>query len=103
MKYIGNAFSLQMIDGNQIHIDEITLEDVIKETKTNLTSIIGHADTANVVSDMIGINIQVNRQSIVLNPGDELIVAQLSGGRLPEGSTKLPEGFILKWKKVTCI
>ena len=33
--------------------------------------------------------------------GDTLYVAQLMGGRLPEGTTKLPEGFWFKFFKVT--
>ena len=35
-----------------------------------------------------------------LKKGDTLYVAQLTGGRLPEGATELPEGFSFKFLKV---
>ncbi len=56
---------------------------------------IGHSDLANIL------NVECNRVSISLKDGDELYVAQLVGGRLPEGTTTLPEGFSLKWYKIT--
>ena len=59
------------------------------------------ADTAAVVSDIAGITVPCNRISVHLDPGDILYVAQVVGGRLPEGSTTLPEGFKLKFYKAT--
>ena len=35
--------------------------------------------------------------SIILDKGDFIVVAQLVGGRLPEGSTTLPTGFSFKY------
>ena len=40
------------------------------------------------------------RISVTLQPGDVLYVAQLRGGRLPEGTTTLPEGFGFDWVRV---
>lgn len=98
--YICNAFSLQMLSRFPaiIRADEITVEEV---RKLELESAIGHQDTANVLSNMLGQLLPVNRVNIQLQPGDSIIVAQLQGGRLPEGATTLPEGFSFKFFKVT--
>lgn len=60
-----------------------------------LTSAVGHADTANVLG------VPMNRVNVTLKKGDVAYVAQLQGGRLPEGATTLPEGFSFKFLKVT--
>ena len=57
-----------------------------------LESVIGHADTARIVSGMLGIELPVNRANVKLACGEKMIVAQYSGPRLPEGATVLPEG-----------
>lgn len=62
-----------------------------------LVSAIGHQDTANVLG------VPVNRISVHLAKGDVAYVAQLTGGRLPEGSTTLPDGFEFKFIKVTVL
>lgn len=103
MKYLSNAFSLQMIDlkgGSKIYVEPIKAEEV---ARMDLVSVIGHADTATVVSDILGKEVACNRQSITLGYGDELIVAQLTGGRLPEGATTLPEGFQLEFLRVRVV
>lgn len=100
-QYLGNAFSLQMLDlnyGNTIDIipvpdDEVKLM-LDKVKKGQIISVIGHQDLANIL------NVPCNRASIMLNPDDILYVAQVTGGRLPEGCTKLPEGFKLTFVKV---
>lgn len=96
MEYIANAFSLQMIDVENYSINVTTLnEEEFNAVKSTAHSVVGHPDTANVLG------VEHNRSSIKLNIGDILYVAQLSGGRLPEGATKLPEGFSFKYLKVT--
>ncbi len=94
MKYIGNAFSLQMINEfpTSINIEECSKEEAL--AADNL-SVVGHPDTANVLG------VKFNRVSMQLKKGDTLYVAQVVGGRLPEGCTTLPEGFKLKFLKVT--
>lgn len=94
-KYIANAFSLQMIDEYPVAIlvTEITGDEFRAQYDT-ATSVIGHADTAAVLA------LPCNRVSIKLHGGDVLYVAQLQGGRLPEGSTTLPEGFLFKYLRV---
>ena len=105
MYYLGNAFSLQMLAGDAtVKVTSVTLADVSALLNSNeFQSVIGHADTANIVSGLVGKEIACNRVSIQLNPGDVLLVAQVTGGRLPEGTTELPEGFQLSFRKVTLV
>ena len=90
-KYLMNAFSLQML---QEFPANICIEEV-NQIPEGLTSAIGHQDTANVL------NVPMNRINVSLSKGDVAYVAQLQGGRLPEGSTSLPEGFSFKFFRVT--
>ena len=98
MNYISNAFSLQMLPELDMiaSIVQVKPEDV----PADVVSAIGHADTAAVVSNILGREIPMNRVSVSLEPGDVLYVAQLQGGRLPEGVTTLPEGFSLRFVQV---
>jgi hypothetical protein len=89
-KYLLNAFSLQMIDLPS----KVSFEEV-ESLPEGLTSAIGHQDTANVLG------VPMNRVNVHLAKGDIAYVAQLQGGRLPEGSTQLPDGFSFKFVKVT--
>ena len=67
---------------------EVTVRfKLVDELPSGLDSAIGHADTAAVLG------VPMNRVNVQLNAGDSAFVAQLEGGRLPEGSTTLPEGF----------
>lgn len=87
--YLLNAFSLQMVDVPcNVHFEEVD------ELPDGLTSAIGHQDTANVLG------VPMNRINVHLSKGDIAYVAQLQGGRLPEGSITLPEGFSFKFIKV---
>jgi len=103
MIYISNAFSLQMLpDGLQIMVKTVPIEAVQQRlTREPWCSIIGHADTAAVVSNQLGFIVRHDRKSINLMDGDVLYVAQLTGGRLPEGVSELPDGFHLEWREVT--
>jgi hypothetical protein len=94
--YICNAFSLQMIKSFPVNISIEEISEITFEAlKPELESAIGHADTAAVLG------FEPNRVNVALNKGDTIVVAQLMGGRLPEGSTTLPEGFAFKFLKVT--
>lgn len=90
--YLLNAFSLQMVDiPCNVRFTEVdSLPD-------GLTSAIGHADTANVLG------VTPNRVNVHLDAGDVAYVAQLQGGRLPEGATTLPDGFKFKFVKVEVV
>lgn len=90
--YLGNAFSLQMLQGNAtVQVSTVSKEEVPWQ---KAISVVGHADTANVLG------VPCQRASINLKAGDVLYVAQLVGGRLPEGTTSLPEGFSFQFWKV---
>ena len=52
---------------------------------------------------MLGMNIQMNRINIRANEKDTIIVGQLIGGRLPEGTEKLPSGSKIIFVKVQII
>ena len=94
MKYLGNAFSLQMLSvfPAQINVREVAKSEALSADNV---SVVGHPDTARVLG------VHFNRASIRLEKGDVLYVAQLIGGRLPEGATVLPDGFTFKFLKVT--
>lgn len=87
--YLLNSFSPQMIDlPCDVHFTEVT------ELPEGLTSAVGHQDTANVLG------VSMNRINVKLQNGDTAYIAQLQGGRLPEGCTTLPDGFKFKFIKV---
>lgn len=88
--FLLNAFSIQMID-TPCSVDF----EPVDALPDGLRSAIGHQDTANVLG------VEMNRINVKLNVGDVAYVAQLKGGRLPEGSTTLPEGFSFEFIKVT--
>lgn len=92
-KYISNAFSLQMLGSSNkgtIFYEEVERPNDLSE----YISVVGHPDTAKVLG------VAFNRVSLTLQKGDELLVAQLVGGRLPEGATELPNGFSFKYYRL---
>ena len=96
--YIGNAFSLQMVADNAIICKvEVPCEEIPAEAE----SCIGHADTAAVVGNILNRKIETNRVSITLTDNDVLYVAQVVGGRLPEGATTIPFGMGIKFYRIT--
>jgi len=97
-KYLVNAFSIQMLEkGGLVRFEEIDATDI----PSDVASAIGHADTAAVLSDLLGFEVTLNRAFVTLDEETELYVAQLVGGRLPEGATTLPEGCQFKFFRVT--
>ena len=101
MTLLGNAFSLQMLNlekAQKVQVTPVAVEDV---KDADFTSVVGHADTASVLTNVLGKEVAFNRASVRLEDGDILYVAQVTGGRLPEGATTLPEGFALTFVKVT--
>ena len=69
----------------------------VESFPASAVSYVGHADTAAVLG------VPYNRSSLTLHPGDTLYVAQLVGGRLPEGATTIPEGFSFRFFRVTLL
>lgn len=100
---LGNAFSLQMLDlqrASNVEVTPMTLDEVRQILKEGFISAVGHQDTSAVLSDILGLDVPCNRINVHLTSDDVLVVAQLVGGRLPEGSTKLPDGFTFQFVKV---
>ena|SRR5690606_7535613 len=99
-KFLTNAFSIQMLKkGGLVRFEEIDATEV----PADVVSAVGHADTATVLSDLLGFEVPMNRAFVTLDENTELYIAQLMGGRLPEGSTTLPEGFSFKFYRVTVV
>ena len=100
MLYITNAFSIQMLPhlATTLSFKPVTLEQAMKMAKANtFISAVGHEDTANVVSNLLNATVKMNRISVNLKDDDVLLVAQLSGGRLPEGATTIPDGMSIQF------
>ncbi len=103
-----NAFSLNMLDfdGNISwrKIPRDIIKDMIHGDSSivpYLKSCIGHADTAAVISNDLEFELPMNRETVSLQPGQRVIVAQYKGPRLPEGATSLPEGATIDYLWVT--
>lgn len=106
---ITNAFSLNML-GNKnpesmLHVSidckEISVEEVIEHLQDpdfgGVESAVGHEDTANIFSEILGMKIPCERRTVSLEKGDWAIIGQYKGPRLPEGATKLPDGATITW------
>ncbi len=98
MRYISNAFSLNMLaqKTSTIRTRPVPL-GLAKVLAGHSYSAVGHADTAAVMEAELGMEVPFNRASLVLQPGDELLVGQYSGPRLEEGCKALPVGAKIEW------
>lgn len=99
-----NAFSIQMVanlEEASVSFKKISVEQAKSLLAGEVESYIGHADTAVVISGLLGMNVPVQRRFGSLVPGETAIVAQIVGGRLPEGCTTLPDGFSIQFFQVT--
>lgn len=122
--YLANAFSLQMQGGNECVTSQVSFSEACNMIVTLIPgpyidresekdgsdmiyaltakSCVGHADIASVLSKLIGFDVPINRVSVSLKPGDNLVVGQYVGPRLPEGCKELPEGARIEWYVVSC-
>jgi len=97
MLKLANAFSLNMLNTEvETHVlvtKRISKEEARELLQDGFENCIGHKDIANVVSNELGLPVEMNekRPNLMLNPVDLVIVAQYIGPRLPEGATQLPE------------
>jgi hypothetical protein len=89
--YLSNAFSLNMLNLNpeipvpvRLFVRPITLNQVKSLLELGFESAVGHQNTAEILSNLLGIEVPYNRTAITLQSGDILIVFQLSI-RLNEG------------------
>ena len=101
---ICNAFSPSMLEGScKVSFQVVTLEQAkvwvkdIQDDGTRPVSAVGHADTAGLFSDLLGVNIAPCRVNVTLKKDDTLLVGQYVGPRLPEGTKELPQGAKVIW------
>lgn len=111
--FVGNAFAIPMLE-KQVNTLRFTplsgnrkAADTLEEFVNNgwqAVSCVGHADTASLLSEMLGTEVPMNRIAVRLeHRQDVLLVGQLdlNGKRLPEGCKELPEGVAIQWWLVT--
>jgi hypothetical protein len=91
-----NAFSLSMLSSTEatIHVKEVDIKEVRKLLAEGFESAIGHESTANVLKQLLGVEVKAERRQVVLTPDNVLLVFQLLS-RLPEGKI-LTEEELLK-------
>ncbi len=105
--YLSNAFSLSMVPPScNVAVRPLSLPRAAEllweaQAQSRLISVIGHRETSDIVSGLIGHPLKSERYSVALRPCDEMLVAQYLGPRLPEGATSLPEGAKIEWRHVT--
>lgn len=98
--YLSNAFSLSMLPftgTSTIETTPIGKEEAVRLLGREWKDVVGHTTTAYLFSHILEVPVETNRVSVALKPGDEMVVGQYSGPRLPEGATELPEGASIKW------
>lgn len=92
MKYILNSFSPQMLR-NQNGLVRFHQLDWSKfnRIKEDYLSIMANKPLARIL------NVECNKEHILLNPGDTALVAQLKGGQLPSDASALPSDVDLNF------
>lgn len=98
-----NAFSIQMVaalNEASVSFKKISVEQAKNLLNNDIDSYIGHADTAVVVGNLLGMDVPAQRRFGTLVPGETAVVAQVLGGRLPEGCTVLPDGMSIQFFQV---
>jgi hypothetical protein len=103
--YLSNAFSLNMLNLNpeipvpvRLFIRLIDLERVKSLLQLGFESAVGHQSTAEILSNLLGIEVPADRKAIKLQSGDILIVFQL-GVRLAEGQVLSKEEVLDLYNK----
>ena len=101
--YLGNAFSLSMVDVQDkpvtLELRRVGLDEVKAILSSGFVSAVGHPSTASALSKILGMEVPANRISIQLQPGDTLVVFQLALGRLPIGKELTEEEILNAWKE----
>lgn len=110
--YLLSGFSLGMLMQADCRVRVIRLvSSGIKEYKATLEKImqpdavvsaVGHESTAGLMSELLGENVPVNREQIMMDKGDKALVFQIMG-RLPEGRVLAAHELLMvpyKWCRV---
>ncbi len=95
--FLANAFSLGMLEaspGNPLtlRVRVLSLEEARSLLEKGFVSAVGHQATADVLSALLGIQVEPNRVAITMREGDALVVFQLK--------VRLEEGRILTEEEV---
>ena len=99
-----NAFSIQMISAlneASVSFKKIDVEQAKNLLSNGVDSYVGHVDTAAVISSLLGMEVPAQRRFGSLASGETAVVAQVVGGRLPEGATTLPDGMSIQFFQIT--
>ena len=96
---VTNAFSINMLnDGSDLRFSRITAQSAAELlTLEPWRSCVGHADTASVMSSVLGTEIPANRVTVNFDGTEKMLVGQYKGPRLHEGATELPQGAHIEW------
>ena len=100
---ICNAFSLNMLNGDAF--EAVMCQCSPKQLKREISvankieSYVGHQTTADIFSNILGVEIPMNRGTLKINTGEEyhILVGQYTGPRLEEGAKELPVGAKIVW------
>ena len=95
MIYVSNAFSLNMLNDDNILVNvKATTKEVVQNILKNnyFESYVGHPTTAEFLSKILEIDIKYNRGELKLTENDILFVFQLQ--------KRLPEGIILSKEEI---
>lgn len=68
----------------QFKMIAISESDAVKELSVDFVSAVGHQATAQALSELLGINVPMNRIQAAMQTGDKAVCFKLRG-RLPEG------------------
>lgn len=81
-------------DGNYT-LESISLEQAIELASGETDSAIGHESTAQILTELLGVNVPMNRQMFAQSAGQQAIVFKLNG--------RPPEGKILSKEEIEAI
>ena len=91
-------------DGFEVLVSSLSEEDVKTELSNKWESCVGHDSTAKLFSEKLGLDIQSNRQNIILLPNEALIAGMFTPPRrLGEGEVWTEEEILampINWVRV---
>lgn len=101
MQYISSTFSFKMflpyMQKGKIDFEVIEPEQI----PTNVRSLIHYKPVAQILTFILGRQINCSEESVQFEDGDVLYIAKISGGNLPQGIKVLPEGYEITFLKMT--
>jgi hypothetical protein len=106
-RYICNSLTIGMApEGGVLRFDPISIADVraliiFPPVGITVSHAIGHEETAQLANSQLKPKnepvVKFARVSIRLQPGDDLVICQYIGPRLPKGTTVLPPDAKIRW------